>query len=284
MQKPIINQTILMSGADYFWVEELNPYSKKDQQPDTDLAIKEHASIKAALEQAGIKVIQVMPPAKCQDGIYTANWGLCWKNKVMLSSLPNKRQAEEAYAKSVLVSMDYETITPSYHFSGQGDALTCGDYLFVGSQYRTDLRMHTILEKEFACQVISLETIPALDSRNQPIVNSVTGWPDSYFYDLDLALAVLSPELIAWCPEAFNEVSRQKIQALPLKKITVSLAEARDGFACNLVSTGEVVIMSDNAPQLKRAIESHGLKTVTPAIKELSKGGGYIRCCSLTLS
>lgn len=272
-----------MSGADYFRVEELNPYSHKSKQPVIELAIKEHAAIKAAFEQSGIEVISVPAPKDCQDGIYTANWGLCWNGKVLQSSLPNLRQAEEPYAKEALISLGYEVKQPPFRFSGQGDALPCGDYLFVGSQYRTDPRMHAFLEKEFSCQVIGLQTIPELDKNGQEMINQVTGWPDSYFYDLDLALSVITPDLIAWCPEAFTPNSRQKIQALPLQKITVSLAEAKEGFACNLVSTGEIVLMSAHAPELKAAIESHGLKTITPNITELSKGGGYIRCCSLTL-
>lgn len=283
MSKPIINQTVLMSGAEYFRVEELNPYSHKSDQPDTIKAIEEHASIKRAFEQSGIEVISIEPPANCQDGIYTANWALCWQGKILQSSLPNLRKDEEEYAKKILISLGYEVDSPPFKFSGQGDALSCGDYLFVGSNYRTDRRIHPFLEEEFNCQVVGLQTIPELNDQGQPIINAITGWPDSYFYDLDLALAVLTPDLIAWCPEAFTPDSRQKIQALPLHKIVVSLDEAKNGFACNLVSTGYTVIMSARAPELQKAIENHGLTTITPEISELSKGGGYIRCCSLSL-
>lgn len=283
MAQPIINQTVLMSGADYLSVEELNPYSHKTIQPDINKAKQEHLEIRKAFEQAGIDVVKVDPPKGCQDGIYTANWGLCWRGKIMLSSLPNMRQSEEPYAREVLESLGCELLTPPFKFSGQGDALPCGDYLFVGSNYRTDPRMHEYLTQVFDCKVVGVQTIPQLDKNNQPVINQVTGWPDSYFYDLDLALAVITPDLIAWCPEAFNEDSRQKITALPIQKISVSIDEAENGFACNLVSTGETVIMSDRAPVLRRALEGYGIKTIAPSITELSKGGGYIRCCSLTL-
>ena len=284
MSKPIINHTVLMSGADYFWVEELNPYSNKSIQPDISKAIEEHQSIRDAFESAGIEVIKVDAPKKCQDGIYTANWGLCYKGRAILSSLPNKRQAEEPYAKRAIESLGFDTVKAPYRFSGQGDALVCGDYLFVGSTYRTDPRMHAYLEEELDCQVIGVQTIPQLDASNKPVTNSVTGWPDSYFYDLDLAIAIITPDLIAWCPEAMTHESRKLIESLPIEKIVVSFKEAEEGFACNLVSTGETVIMSNQAPELKNAIESYGLNTITPSIKELSKGGGYIRCSSLTLN
>jgi N-dimethylarginine dimethylaminohydrolase len=278
-----LNARVLMSGTDYFRVEELNPYEHQDEQPDPIVSKQEHESLKQALELSGIDIVKVPPPYDCQDGIYTANWALCWRSKAVLSSLPNKRQGEQPYAKQIIESLGYEVITPPCRFSGQGDCLPCGNYLFVGSKYRTDLQMHELLKQIYGCEVIGLATLPALDSDGRPVINAVTGWPDSYFYDVDLALSVITPELIAWCPEAFSSDSRNLIESLPLEKISVSLEEAKQGFACNLVSTGETVIMSNRAPALREAIEKQGLKTLTPDIRELSKGGGYIRCCSLTL-
>lgn len=279
-----INQTVLMSGADYFSVEELNPYSDKSNQPDVAYALAEHASVKLALETAGVKVIQVPAPKDCQDGVYAANWALVRGKKAVIASLPNARKAEEPFARNALEDLGIEVIDPPFRFSGQGDALACGNLLLAGSNYRTDARMHDFLAETLGYEVISLQTIPALDANGRPIINHVTGWPDSYFYDIDLAISVLREDLIAWCPEAFTSASQEKIQALALDKIEVSLAEAKIGFACNLVSTGETVIMSANAPKLKADIEASGLATTLINASELAKGGGFIRCTSLTLA
>ena len=200
-----------------------------------------------------------------------------------MATLPNMRKGEEPYAEQTLKALGFETIKAPYRFSGQGDALPCGNYLLCGSQYRTDPRMHDFLAQELGYEVIGLQTVPATDDAGNPIVNKVTGWPDSFFYDIDLAISVLRPDLIAWCPDAFLPESQEKIRALPMDKIEVSLEEATQGFACNLVSTGEVVVMSDMAPRLRAAIEAKGLRTVHPPITELAKGGGYIRCTTLTL-
>ncbi|HMU12157.1 MAG TPA: hypothetical protein PKA97_02450, partial [Candidatus Nanoperiomorbaceae bacterium] len=110
-----------------------------------------------------------------------------------------------------------------------------------------------------------------------------SGWPDSFFYDIDLAMAVIREDLIAYCPEAFDEASRAKIANLPVEKIIVSYDEAVKGFACNLVSTGETVIMSNHAPKLKDELARRGLAVLTPQVDELVRGGGFIRCVSLTL-
>jgi len=273
-----------MSGAEYFTDDfEINPYMDSEIGVNTAQASKEHSAIRAAFEASGIEVIKVDAPKDCQDGVYTANWGLCRKNKVILSSLPNMRQPEEAYAEKILRDLGKEVHKPPYRFSGQGDALPCGNRLFVGSNYRTDIRMHQFIAEELGYEVIGLQTIPKIDGNGKVATNKITGWADSFFYDLDLALAVLRPDFIAWCPEAFVPQSQDKIRGLDLHKIEVTLEEAIEGFACNLVSTGENIIMSAHAPKLQKMLQTQGFKTITPDVTELGKGGGYIRCVSLSL-
>lgn len=277
-----------MSGADHFDDGFAINAHMDDQVPvDLDRAMREHSEIKHCFEQAGIEVVKVDAPANCQDGVYTANWGLVRGNKVVMSNLPNKREAEEPYADKVLRELGKEVVKlpKEFHFSGQGDALPCGNYLFVGTSYRTSAETHPLLARELGFEVIGLQTIPQLDDNGEPVTNPITGWPDSFFYDIDLAIAVISPELVAWCPEAFLPKSQDRIRSIKdLQKIEVSLDEAMHGFACNLVSTGESVIMSDHAPQLRQKLEARGLKVYTPQVTELLKGGGFIRCTSLTLS
>ncbi len=275
-----------MSGADYFDdAQAINAHMDSRIPVDRVAAMADHAAIREALEQAGIEVIKVAPPAGCQDGVYTANWGLCSENTVIVSSLPNSRQRETPYAIEIFKNLGKTIIYPlqGLRFSGQGDALPAGNYLLAGTTYRTDVEVHQFIGQELGLSVVSLQTIPALDENNQPIINSITGWPDSFFYDLDLVIAVLKDDLIAWCPEALTPESQDKIAALPLQKIEVSLAEAKEGLACNLISTGQTVVMSSLAPELKRNIDAAGLKTITPQVTQLQKGGGFIRCTSLTI-
>jgi len=281
-----INTTALMSGVDYFSDDAaINPYMTQAEPIDLAKAQAEHASIRAALESAGVEVIKVEPPKGCQDGVYTANWALVRGDKAIMARLPNARKAEEPYAEQILrdLGKTIYKVPDDLHFSGQGDALPCGKFLLAGSGYRSDPTTHQFIADTLGYEVITLQTIPDLDAGGQPKINRASGWPDSFFYDIDLAISVLRPDLIAWCPEAFLPDSQAKIRALPLDKIEVSLEEAEQHFACNLVSTGETVIMSASAPELKSKIEAHGLKTITPQITELAKGGGYIRCTTLTL-
>lgn len=69
-----------------------------------------------------------------------------------------------------------------------------------------------------------------------------------------------------------------------VEKLEVSLTEAKEAFACNLVSTGETIIMSAHAPLFTAELKRRGFTVITPEITELAKGGGYIRCTTLTLA
>jgi len=283
-----------MSGVDYFDDgQAINPFMVQTEAIDLQKARAEHQQIRQAFESASISVIQVDPPASCQDGVYTANWALVRGGKAVMARLPNARKAEEVYAEHVLQSQGIKTVLlpDNQKFSGQGDALPCGDLLFCGSQYRSDVAAQQFVADTLGYQRIQLQTIPLLDSQGVPVTNAVSSWPDSFFYDLDLALSILKfPEdgqkgLVAWCPEAFTPESQQVLRNVTaVDKIEVSLAEAKTAFACNLVSTGQTVIMNDGAPGYAAAIEAHGLKTIRLRNPELGKGGGSIRCTSLTLS
>ena len=284
-----------MSGADYFDdAAAINAFMDSKVRIDRAKAQTEHSEIREHLQKAGVKVVQVEPPKDCQDGIYTANWALVRGDKAVLSTLPNARKGEEDYAEQVLRDLGKTTykVPNGTHFSGQGDALPCGNYLFVGYGYRTELPAHEFVAITLGYEVISLQTTPkrSFFGHGKPVINKASGWPDSFFYDIDLALAVLRPPkpkqkgLIAWCPDAFMPESQALLRNFEaVEKIEISLHEAKDAFACNLVSTGNTIIMTARAPLFQAELKSRGFKVVTSDIGELAKGGGYIRCTTLTL-
>ncbi|MGV9002122.1 MAG: dimethylarginine dimethylaminohydrolase family protein [Candidatus Saccharimonadaceae bacterium] len=290
-----INRTVLMSDALNFSAQQaINPYYF-DSHTNTNAAQAEHDAIRLALESAGVNVVRVTSPNESQDGVYTANWALVRGNRAIPARLPNVRKAEEAYARKILRELGKEIIEvpEGLRFSGQGDALACGNYLFCGSGYRSDRAAQKFAADTLGYTLVQLQTVPQLNTMGQPVINQVSGWEDSFFYDIDLALSIIRhPEdgtagLIAYCPSAFTEESQKTILSLVasgvIETIKVSLKDAEKAFACNLVSTGETVIMGDGAPELKKNLELHGLQVLTPHVRELSKGGGYIRCTTLSL-
>lgn len=289
----LINSRVLMSEASYFSNDQpINPYYA-DEKISVEQAINEHNAIRKSLNQAGIVVEQVQAPSDSQDGVYTANWALVRNNKAILARLPDARKTEEIWAEQVLQHKGIEVIhvPEEWHFSGQGDALPCGEYLFCGSTYRSDIQAQKFAAETLGYTRIQLRTIPQLNNDGSEKNNTSSGWADSFYYDIDLALSIIkgpsenSLGTIAYCPEAFTPESQKVLHELEgFEKIIVTEEEAKVAFACNLVSTGEVVIMSSRAPQLKIALEARNLTVITPEITELAKGGGYIRCTTLSLN
>lgn len=288
----MLNQRVLMSSAAYFSNQQpINPYYA-DESVDVAAAQVEHSTIHHCLETAGVEVIMVDAPPTSQDGVYTANWALVRGDMAILARLPNARTSEEDWAEVRLRELGYQVVhvPDGLRFSGQGDALPCGDYLFCGSDYRSDEAAQAFAAETLGYERIQLCTVPQLDASGHEQINASSGWPDSFYYDIDLALAVIKAPsegekgLIAYCPDAFVPESRALLEVFDgVDKIIVSEDEARQAFACNLVSTGQAVIMSAHAPQLRTQLEARGLAIFTPEVRELAKGGGYIRCTTLSL-
>ena len=283
----MINSKVLVSSADFFTNDfKINPYYT-DDKIDLKKAIQEHSAIINCFRQAGIKIIQVPAPENCQDGVYTANWAITKNGIAIMSRLPQARQAEEAYALKTLTNLGFKClqIPKNYLFSGQGDSLSVGNYLFAGSGYRSDQPAQKFVADNLNLKLIQLHTKPKLNPDGSVYINPVTNHADSFFYDLDLALSIIDEHTIAYCPAAFDDASNAKLEQLTaFEKIIVDTNECISGFACNLVSTGKHVIMSNHAPKLQSALEKRGLICLTPEVSELKKGGGYIRCISLWLS
>lgn len=281
-----------MSDTKHFSnIHAINPYYHQESI-DCLKVMREHEEIKRLLTEAGVNVISVASPEHSQDGIYTANWALVRGNKAVMSRLPNARKAEEPHAEKILSELGKQVIRlpEGLKFSGQGDCLPCGEYIFCGSRYRSDEEAQKFVADALGFKRIQLQAIPERDENGQEIINQETGWPDSFFYDIDLAIAIVKAPtkdqkgLIAYCPEAFVPDSQDLIKSLDfIDKVEVPLHEAQKGFATNLVSTGETVIMSAHAPELAAALIDRGLRVIQPNITEICKGGGYIRCVTLTL-
>ena len=283
----MINQKLLVSGADYFSDEfEINPYYTSNKI-DVAKAMAEHKMIVDCFKKAGIEVIKVDPPKDSQDGVYTANWALVRNGVAVMARLPEARKAEESYAKKVLEDLGIKTVEvpDNYLYSGQGDSLICGNYLFGGRGYRSDPEAQQFAAKTLGLDLIQVHAKPQLNADGTEHINPFTHHADSFWYDLDLAISVIDEHTIAYCPDALDEESNRKIESLSdLDKITVDFDECTKGFANNLVSTGKHVIMSCKAPKFQAELEKRGLICLTPDVEELKEGGGYIRCVSLWLS
>lgn len=294
---PQFNSQVLMSGAEYMSnALPINPYMDPDEQIDVYKAIEQHAGIWRALGSIGIEVIKRDAPEDCQDGIFTANEGLLGlDNKTMLMArLPKGREQETPYFEQIFEELGLNILhlpDSSWFFSGQGDALRYGGFLLAGQRFRTSPgpEVHDFMRRELGYDVVSLQTKGLLNAAGQPDINPVTGLPNSEFYDIDYAIAPIrwpykhQRGLLVVCREAFEDDSLRQLMELPDTDIIwAPYDEATGVSACNLVSTGEAVVMNAGAPVLEQALRDHGLHVVTTVNDELKKNGGSVRCTTVT--
>ena len=288
-----LNKTVLMTDTAYMGVAGINAFEDVNQVPNKAAAAEQLLGVKVALKKAGVTVIRRSGPVGCQDGVYTANWALTWKGKALLSKLPNARQGEEAAAERALRDLGFDCRRPADYFSGQGDALIFNDHeAILGHGYRTNIT--PALLDQFRWLGITPVVIRTKPRRRLgwlwTLRNPVTKLLDSYFYDVDLAVGVVAPNVLAVCWDALTRDSRRCLRALehrrdnPVTIISVSKAEALRGFACNLLSTGRTVVMPDGAPRLTAKLKELGYEVITVNIDEFRLTGGGIRCVTLTLN
>ncbi|MER6447532.1 amidinotransferase [Streptomyces venezuelae] len=260
-----MNSELLVSDAIHFRVDyEINPYMDTGVQPDTAAALAEHQAIVAAHLAAGRKVEYVPSAPECPDMVFTANAAVVRGHRAVLGRPPAQRAAEIPYFREWLSGRGYEVVEAPYAFSGQGDALACGELLLTGHGQRTDERMLGVLARELDYEVVPLRTV------------------SSRWYDLDLAVGVIGPDTLAYCPQALDAAGQRTLRGLGVDLIEVSVEEAAR-FALNLVSDGTTVTMAQDAPRLAAALRDRGLRVVTLDTTQLAKGGGGIRCTALTL-
>ncbi|MFK0250329.1 dimethylarginine dimethylaminohydrolase family protein [Amycolatopsis azurea] len=260
-----MNTILLMSDARHFRVDyEINPYMDTAVQPDPEAAVVEHDELVAAHLAAGRKVEFLPAAPECPDMVYTANAAVVRGSRVVLANLPPERCAETAYYREWFRGKGFEIMENPYAFSGQGDALAHGDLLLAGYGQRTDQRAHDVVADFLGYEIVPLRT---------------TG---PRWYDLDLAVAVIAPDVLAYCPAALDEASRDRLRGLGSTLIEVGEPEARR-FALNLVSDGTTVTMTAGAPMLADVLRARGLTVVELDTEQLRKGGGGVRCTALNL-
>jgi len=186
--------------------------------------------------------------------------------RAVLGHLPPERAGEVAQTRAWLATHSYEVVDCPYQFSGQGDALPTGTGAVIkGRGWRSDPHSDAFVADALGYKVI-------------PVRTTSPEW-----YDLDLAIGVLRPGLLAVCLDALDADSVATLRArADLELIPVELAEAKR-FALNLVSDGTAVTLAPGAPKLAAELRRRGLTVTILPVSQLLLGGGGIRCTTLAL-
>src|ERR1043166_3190263 len=116
-------------------------------------------------------------------------------------------------------------------FEGEGDALFCGDILFCGYRFRSDIQSHQYIGDLLKCLTISVELV------------------DERFYHLDTCFCPLPDGGAAWHPAAFDEYGQRAIRQHTGHLVEVESGEAAC-FACHAVAIEKHIVLPEGCPHL----------------------------------
>jgi N-dimethylarginine dimethylaminohydrolase len=259
---------ILMCPPDYFGIEyEINPWMNRQVATDPSSSASQWRTLHDQLVALGAEVETIEPVAGLPDLVFTANAGLVFQNQFVVSKFRfGVRQGEEPYFERWARGHGFSVLTlpPGHHFEGAGDALFCGETLFAGYRFRSDVRSHQWIAERLGVEALPLELV------------------DPRFYHLDTCFCPLAEGEALYYPGAFDDYGRSVLEARLTSRIEVSAEEAV-GFSCNAVVVGRHVVLNEGVPKLSRALERAGYTVHPVRLTEFIKSGGSAKCLTLRI-
>ena len=268
LQFAAVMRSLLLCPPDYYGIEyEINPWMDRTRNADSELARAQWRGLLEKLQSLGCDVELVAPRKKLPDMVFTANAGLLVGRKFIRSNFRfPQRQGEEEHFEKWFANRGYEIVRlpQGLLFEGEGDALFCGDILFCGYRFRSDIRSHQIIGEQLKKLVISVELVK------------------DRFYHLDTCFCPLPDGSAIWHPDAFDEYGQKAIRSHIRDGIEV-IAEEAAHFACNAVVLEKRIVLPEGCPKLCGALAERGYETHPLPMTEFLKAGGACKCLVLLL-
>ena len=257
-----------MCPPNYYRIEyEINPWMDRRRQADREAAFRQWRGLRQLLEARGAEIHCLTPQKGLPDLVFTANAALVYRERAVLAHFrPPQRRKEEPYVERWLRASGFHIcrLDENAFFEGAGDALFCGETLFVGYRIRSDIHGCQELAQLLDCQVIPLELRAPR------------------FYHLDTCFCPLAPGAAVYYPPAFDEYARRVLRSLIDDLIPVTAKEAAH-FACNAVVLGKTVITNTECPHLHYELRRRGFEPRATCLDEFVKAGGSAKCLTLRL-
>lgn len=261
--------SFLMCRPTYYGIEyEINPWMSRLRGADPQIAQAQWEQLYRVLtEDCGATVELVDPRPGLPDLVFTANAAFVTECLVVLSHFrfPARSGEEpvftewfEKHGRPVLHTPD------DIFFEGAGDALRCGENLFCGYHFRSDIRSHEFLTEMLKERVLSLQLV------------------DPRFYHLDTCFCPLADDALIYYPPAFDEYARRVIREHTGRAIEANTAEALR-FGCNAVCLDRHVVLDTGCPELEASLRAEGYEPHPVDLSEYLKSGGAAKCLTLRL-
>ena len=258
---------ILMCPPVYYGIEyEINPWMSRSRQSDSLVAHNQWRVLYHLLQdRLEMDVSLIEPKPGLPDMVFTANAGLVWGNKFIVSNFRYEVRRDEAtHFENWFATRNYEIfhLPEQNHFEGEGDLLMCGDLLFAGYPNRSSIISH-----QRAAEIIQREVFP---------LKLTNDW----FYHLDTCFCPLSSNEAIYYPAAFDTGGLKLLENHIGTLVPVAEEEARR-FACNAIVVERNVIMNEGCPKIRDRLESLGFSVFEISLTEFIKAGGSAKCLVL---
>lgn len=268
IMNPMSAPRILMCPPNYFGIEyEINPWMSVRVGSDPETARNQWERLRQSLEGLGVRVDLLEPVQGLPDLVFTANAGLVYRDLFLPARFRFRvRQGESPYFEQWARDQGFTIVTlpEEMHFEGAGDALFCGDTLFAGYRFRSDVRGHQWVGERLGVPVLPMELV------------------DPRFYHLDTCFCPIAEDSAIYYPGAFDEYGRSVLKDRIARLIEVSPEEA-SSFSCNAVVVGTTVILNQGAPKLAAQLKAQGFSTLPLHFSEFIKSGGSAKCLTLRI-
>ena len=253
----------------YYGIEyEINPWMSRGRPSDPIVAQDQWRALYELLQdRLDVDVLLMEPRPGLPDMVFTANAGLVWENKFIVSNFRHEvRRGEVTHFEDWFAARNYEIVhlPDQDHFEGEGDLLMCGDSFFAGYPNRTSILSHQRLAEIIQRKVLTLKLI------------------NDWFYHLDTCFCPLSSNQAIYYPAAFDANALKVLEHYIDSLIAISEEEARR-FACNAIVVEKNVIMNAGCPNIRDRLESLGFSVFELAFTEFIKAGGSAKCLVLKL-
>jgi len=260
---------ILVCASDYFRIEyEINPWMSVNNNADKPEILIQYRKLIDTFSKAGINFHGIEPHPNFPDMVYTANYGFIDKKKFIRANFKYKeRRGESDIAEKYFRYMGYKvySLPDKIYYEGEGDLLRSGDTYFLGWGKRTMKEALPYFKDILNGEVIDLELI------------------DPYYYHLDTCFAPLNEQTAVINPKSFTPLGLEKIHK-HFKHIIETSEIDNQVLACNMVINGKNVVVGEGVSDaFKSKLGTFGYSVFETPMSQYIKGGGSVKCCSLTI-
>jgi len=258
-----------MCAPDYYGIEyEINPWMSRAKQITPKQASEQWQALRRVLEEnMKVDIFNLQSQPGLPDMVFTANGGLVWDHKFIVSNFRYEvRRGEAAYFEEWFRHRGFNItrLPPDMYFEGEGDLLKCGDAWFAGYHIRSDIVAHHKVAEIIDQEILSLELT------------------SDWFYHLDTCFCPLREGQALFYPTAFDSYARKVLEDNIPQLIPVADEEAAR-FACNAIVIGDSIVLNDGCPKIRESLESLGFIVFETPLSEFLKAGGSAKCLVLQI-